>query len=521
MSLLIRMPVLKLILGDQLNENHSWFNTPLDQDEDIYVMMEIRTETDYTRHHIQKIIGFFLAMRHFANHLTAQGRKVHYLRLNDPQNLQSFTANLTWLAKYYQATAIAYQLPDEYRLDNELAKLSSSVGLPVHVFDTEHFLSERKDVQQLFAGKKTYLMESFYRSIRRRYQLLMEEDGTTPTTGQWNYDQDNRQPLPAAVDIPAVIHFEKNVRDLYEEIERAGIKTIGRLEDWSKFNWPTTRAEQLQLLQHFIRYRLHAFGTYQDAMSSRHYLLFHSQLSFGLNTKMIHPLEVIGAAVKSWQENPAAISFAQVEGFVRQIAGWREFMRGVYWAQMPAYANSNYFNHQAQLPEFYWTGQTKMHCMAHAIGQSLDTAYAHHIQRLMVTGNFALLLGVRPEEVDEWYLGIYMDAIEWVELTNTRGMSQYADGGLLATKPYVSSGNYINKMSDYCGKCPYNPKEKTSHDACPFNSLYWDFMQRNRPLLAKNPRIGMVYKNWDRMDQLQQQAIIEKAAWIKQHVNSL
>ena len=515
------MSVLRLILGDQLNEQHSWFRTPPDQDDAIYVMMEIRSETDYARHHIQKIVGFFLAMRHFAARLTAQGRRVHYLKLHDPQNRQSFTANLTWLAQYYQATAIAYQLPDEHRLDIELAQLSSCFNIPVHVVDSEHFLSERDAVQRLFSGKKTYLMETFYRSIRRRYQLLMEEDGSTPLTGQWNYDQDNRQPLPAAVDIPPVLHFEKNAHDVYDEILQAGIITIGRLEDPSAFDWPTSRAEHLQLLQHFIQHRLRAFGTYQDAMTSRHDLLFHARISFGLNTKMIHPLEVIEAAVQSWRENPAAISFAQVEGFVRQIAGWREFMRGVYWAQMPAYANTNYFNHQAKLPEFYWTGRTKMRCLAHAIGQSLDSAYAHHIQRLMITGNFALLLGVRPDYVDQWYLGVYMDAIEWVELTNTRGMSQYADGGLLATKPYVSSGNYIHKMSDYCGQCPYNPKEKTASNACPFNSLYWDFMHRHRQLLANNPRIGMAYKNWDRMDELQRQAVLEKAAWVKDNVNSL
>jgi len=515
------MSELRLILGDQLNEHHSWFSATPDQDDAVYVMMEIRSETDYARHHIQKIIGFFLAMRHFAERLKAQGRKVHYLRLHDPLNRQSFTANLTWLVQYYQATALAYQLPDEYRLDTELSQLSSVLQIPVRVADTEHFLSEREAVQHLFAGKKTYLMETFYRNMRRRYGLLMEEDRSTPLTGQWNYDQDNRQSLPPTVDIPPVLHFEKNVSELYEEIQRAGIKTIGRLEHSTKFDWPTTRAEHLQLLQHFIRHRLHAFGTYQDAMSSRHYLLFHSQLSFGLNTKMLHPLEVIGAAVNSWREHPAVISFAQVEGFVRQIAGWREFMRGVYWAQMPAYADTNYFDHQAPLPEFYWTGQTKMHCLSHAIGQSLDSAYAHHIQRLMVTGNFALLLGVRPDYVDQWYLGVYMDAIEWVELTNTRGMSQYADGGLLATKPYVSSGNYIHKMSDYCNQCPYNPKEKTGSQACPFNSLYWDFMHRHRHLLAKNPRIGMVYKNWDRMDELQRQAVLQRAAWIKENVNNL
>lgn len=256
-------------------------------------------------------------------------------------------------------------------------------------------------------------------------------------------------------------------------------------------------------------------------MTDRHYLLFHSKLSFAMNVKLLSPLEVCQASIQHWEEHQDDIEIAQIEGFVRQIIGWREYMRGVYWAQMPDYAEKNFFEHDAKLPSWYWTGDTKMKCLQHAIGQSLEHAYAHHIQRLMVTGNFALLIGVHPDEVDQWYLGIYIDALQWVEITNTRGMSQYADGGLLATKPYVASANYMNKMSDYCKNCHYNHRKKTEDDACPFNTLYWDFMDRHRDKLENNARIGMAYRTWDRYDDDQKEDILRKAAWVKENIEDL
>jgi len=516
----LHMPTLRLLLGDQLNSRHSWYQTPAAEDDALYVLMEMRSETDYVRHHIQKVVGFFLAMRHFADQLRAQGRRLRYLTLDDPCNTHTLAGNLHRLIAEYKADRFEYQLPDEYRLDQALRDFCATLPIPSQAFDTEHFLSSREDVAELFRGKKTYLMETFYRAMRKRYQLLMEPDGQTPLTGRWNYDEENRQSLPNGVAIPPVPGFTRDVSELVEMLQQGGVATLGRLNP-AHFNWPTSREESLVILDHFIHHRLYAFGAYQDAMTIGHTLLFHSRLSFSLNVKLLHPLEVVEACIDYWKSHPGEVGFAQIEGFIRQIVGWREYMRGVYWARMPAYAGLNFFGHEAPLPNFYWTGNTRMRCLAHAIGQSLDHAYAHHIQRLMVTGNFALLLGVHPDEVDAWYLGIYMDAIEWVEITNTRGMSQFADGGLLATKPYVASANYMAKMGDYCRNCYYDPKAKTGPRACPFNSLYWDFMERHRAVLSRNPRIGMIYKNWDRQPSEQRAATLERAAWIKEHIDEL
>lgn len=509
---------LRLILGDQLNRQHSWLKEV--NDEVTYVMMETRSETDYVRHHIQKVIGFFLAMRAFAQELRDQGHRVKYYRLDDSDNQGSFSDTITALIQAEGYERFAYQLPDEYRLDQELKQLAEDLACPVAVADTEHFLTDRMTVKELFAGKKTYLMETFYRQMRQQYNILMEEDGETPLTGKWNYDQANRKKMPKDQAIPPAPHFQRSVQEMVDWLKDQGVETIGTL-DPSSYRWPVNRGEGLAILKDFCENRLADFGRFQDAMTDRHFLLFHSMLSFVMNTKMLSPLEVVETCVDYWRDHQDEIDIAQIEGFVRQIIGWREFMRGVYWAQMPNYAKTNFFAHDAPLPSWYWTGKTKMKCLQHAIGQSLEEAYAHHIQRLMVTGNFALLLGVHPDEVDQWYLGIYMDAIEWVEMTNTRGMSQYADGGLLATKPYVASANYMHKMGDYCSNCAYRRQDKLGEKACPFNTLYWDFMDRHRGKLENNPRIGMAYRTWDRMDSEKKEAILEKAAWVKEHIEEL
>jgi deoxyribodipyrimidine photolyase-related protein len=388
------------------------------------------------------------------------------------------------------------------------------------VVDTEHFLSKRTTVAELFAGKKQFLMETFYRKIRKQYNLLMEDNGTDPLTGRWNYDQENRKKLPKQIDLPEPLHFSKEVSDIVKMLNRKEVKTIGDIQE-DDFQWPVTREECLAILDHFLHHSLRNFGLYQDALTDRHYLLFHSKLSFGLNIKLLHPLEVVQKSIAYWEAHQEEINIAQIEGFVRQIIGWREYMRGIYWAKMPEFSELNYFEHEAALPDFYWTGETKMACMKQAIGQSLEHAYAHHIQRLMVTGNFALLLGVHPDAVDEWYLGIYMDAIQWVEITNTRGMSQYADGGVVGTKPYVSSANYIHKMSDHCKQCHYSHTKKYGEGACPFNSLYWDFYDRHRDKLSRNPRVGMMYRVWDKMDGEEKVKILEQAAAYKANASEL
>ncbi|MEO1436270.1 MAG: cryptochrome/photolyase family protein [Bacteroidota bacterium] len=419
---------LRLILGDQLNHQHSWFQTV--DPECLYVLMEIRSETDYVRHHIQKVIGFFLAMRQFESELATAGHATRYIKLDDPENLQAFPENLNRLVQEYAIQEMEYQLPDEYRLDQTLSALEATLGIPVRAVDSEHFLATRLELEAFFKGKKTYLMERFYRHMRVKYNILMDESGEDPIGGQWNYDHDNRKKLPKTIQIPSPLHFYRKVTEIVDLLEREGVQTIGSV-DPERFNWPISRSESLELLEHFLQIRLSNFGTYQDALAENSYLVFHSKLSFAMNTKMLSPLEVIQATEAYWTQRQDAIHIAQVEGFIRQILGWREYMRGIYWAKMPEYADLNYFDHQEDLPDWFWTGETNMRCMQFAVGQSLDHAYAHHIQRLMVTGNFALLLGVHPDQVDEWYLGIYMDALEWVEITNTRGMSQFADGGIV------------------------------------------------------------------------------------------
>ncbi len=509
---------LRLILGDQLNGNHSWYKQT--DDETLYVFMEMQQETGYVRHHIQKVVGFFLAMRNFSDDLKKQGHSVHYLTLDDEQNTQSLTDNLSKIIEERKIQKFEYQLPDEYRLDQQLQHFCKELSIETEAFDTEHFLTERLFVEEFFEGKKTYLMESFYRHMRKKYDIMMEDDGESPLTGKWNYDAANRKKLPKKVAIPEKKPFSRNVEELVQMLEAAEVATIGTIEA-DDFNWPVTRKEIDDLLDHFFETSLAQFGTYQDAMTVRDDLLFHSRISFGLNTKMISPLEVVQRSVAYWEQHQGEIDIAQIEGFVRQIIGWREYMRGVYWAKMPEYEQLNYFDHDTPLPEFYWTGKTDMKCLQSAIGQSLETAYAHHIQRLMVTGNFALLLGCDPDEVDEWYLGIYMDAVQWVEITNTRGMSQFADGGIVGTKPYISSANYMHKMSDYCSNCKYDRKAKTGKDACPYNSLYWEFYLRHEDKLRSNARVSMMYRLLDKMDSEDKAAMLERAQWIREHINEL
>lgn len=497
---------LRLILGDQLNIHHSWYEQV--QEGVVYLLLEMRQETDYVVHHHQKVLAFFGAMRRFAGALRQQGHTVHYLTLDDEQNTQSLTDNLDWLVQHYKATSIGYQLPDEYRLDEQLKAWAKSQTFAVEVADTEHFLTERGELAEFFKGKKTYLMESFYRRMRKKHHVLME--GDEPVSGRWNYDAENRKKLPKSPTIPPPKAFRHDLEEIDELLTKMGVKTLGEARP-DRFPWPLDRGEAFQVLEYFVEALLPQFGTYQDAMHPTDPYLFHSRLSFALNAKLIHPMEVIRRVEEAWQEDPERVSLAQAEGFIRQILGWREYMRGIYWAHMPDYAHKNQLNHQRKLPAWYWTGDTKMRCLSHAIGQSLQHAYAHHIQRLMVTGNFALLAGVDPREVDDWYLGIYIDAIEWVEITNTRGMSQFADGGIVGTKPYVSSANYLHKMGHYCGDCAYDHKKKHGEGACPFNSLYWNFYDRHRERLENNPRIGMIYRTWDKMDGDERAKILEQA----------
>jgi deoxyribodipyrimidine photolyase-related protein len=510
------MKILRLILGDQLNIHHSWF---AQVDEQVtYVLMEVRTETDYATHHIQKVVGFFAAMRSFSETLRQKKHHVIYIKLSDKDNQQTFEKNIDTLITRHHYGHFEYQLPDEYRLDHRLATYAKTLDITHKTYDTEHFLTTREELGEFFKGKKTYLMERFYRHMRKKHDVLM--DAGQPVHGQWNFDQENRKKFPKSIRIPSPLVFNTDVREILAEVKEAKVKTIGEI-DAQHYVWPIDRTQALALLHHFTTTCLSYFGTYQDAMTPAAWSLYHSRLSFSMNIKLISPMEVVEQAITAWKSRPEEIDYNQVEGFVRQIIGWREYMRGIYWLKMPEYANLNFFNHKAKLPNWYWTGDTKMSCLKHSIHQSLEHAYAHHIQRLMITGNFALLAGIHPDEVDAWYLGVYIDALDWVEITNTRGMSQFADGGIVGTKPYVSSATYIDKMSHYCGTCHYEKNKKVGDKACPFNSLYWNFYDQHEDKLAKNPRIGMMYNVWKRMDPKAKTALLEQAADYLDHINEL
>ncbi len=508
---------LRLILGDQLNSKHSWFTTV--NKEVIFVLMEVRTETDYAKHHIQKVLGIFAAMRHFADALTQLGHNVVYLKINDKNNRQNFIENCDAIIQKYNIQHFEYLLPDEYRVDEILKHYSRTLSISSSVNDTEHFYTSRAEFADFFIGKKSYLLESFYRYMRKKHNILII-DKDKPLHGKWNMDADNRAKLPKTHQIIAPLLMSNDLNDIYKEIQTANISYIGRV-DAGNYTWPITRKQSLQVLHYFVKHALPLFGTYQDAMSTDNWAIYHSRVSFSLNIKILSPQEVIQAAIEAYFANTEAIAYNQLEGFVRQILGWREYMRGIYWSQMPNYANLNFFENKALLPDWYWTGNTKMNCMHHAIDQSLEHAYAHHIQRLMLLGNFALLIGVHPDYMDEWFLGIFIDAFEWVEITNTRGMSQYADGGIVGSKPYVSSATYVFKMSNYCDNCHYNKNVKIGEKACPFNSLYWNFYNKHEVKLSKNPRIGMMYNVWRKMKEDDKEALLAQAKAYMHDVNNL
>ncbi|HQZ01200.1 MAG TPA: cryptochrome/photolyase family protein [Thauera sp.] len=506
---------LRLVLGDQLNPGHSWFQSV--DPEVVHVLMEVRQETDYVLHHAQKILAIFAAMRDFARHLRTAGHRVRYVTLDDPSNRQSITENLTALTQHYGAQRLEWQSPDEWRLDSQLCAWAGGQAFVSAAVDSEHFLTARHEMAEFFADRKQWLMEHFYRHMRRRFTLLVDAQGK-PEGGKWNFDHDNRKPWSGTPSEPVDARPVHDHRALWDVVQRCGVSSFGDAQA-DNLRWPLNRSEALACLDAFIQTTLPHFGDFEDAMSSKSQRLFHSLLSFALNVKMLHPLEVVQCAEAAYRSGDAPL--AAVEGFVRQIVGWREYVRGIYWAHMPGYEERNALDHRQPLPHWFWSGDTGMRCMKHAIGQSLQTAHAHHIQRLMVIGNFALLAGLDPQALHRWYLGVYIDAFEWVELPNTLGMSQWADGGLIATKPYVSSAAYIHRMSDYCQGCRYDHKQKLGERACPFNALYWDFFARHEPVLGGNHRLGMVYRQLQKLRGPQLEALRAQAAETGARLDSL
>lgn len=510
------MKTLRLLLGDQLNLQHSWFDKV--NPNVIYLMAEMRQETDYVKHHVQKVVAFFLSMRTFSDELIEKGHQVDYYKISDSNTSQDLEKLILEIVAKKNIECFEYQFPDEYRLDEQLKAICEKLSIPTKAIDSEHFYASRNELADFFKGKKQLLMESFYRMMRKKHHVLVI--GDQPLDGKWNFDHNNRNKYKNEVPIPFPLDFHKNVSEIIAEIEAQNITTFGSI-DAENFNWPTSRTESLQLIDYFCANLLVHFGTYQDALFSGHKFLFHSRLSFAMNSKMISPKEVVDAVISYYYQHQETIELAQVEGFVRQIIGWREYIRGIYWKEMPNYGKMNALENYNKVPEFFWTGKTKMKCLQHSITQSLLEAYAHHIQRLMVIGNFSLLAQLHPDEVDAWYLGVYIDAIEWVEMPNTRGMSQYADGGIVATKPYVSSGSYINKMSNYCGNCHYNVKEKLGEKACPFNSLYWHFLDEKKHHFANNQRMSMMLALLKKMKPEELAATKEKAISILEKIETL
>lgn len=514
-----RYTTLRLLLGDQLNESHSWFAEP--DASVLTVIAELEQETRYVKHHVQKLCAFFAAMAEFAKRLQAQGHAVLHLTLDDTSEYDDLGALIGELAERYQITRFEFQRPDEYRLLRQLRAIKPGPQVHTEECDSEHFLLPFADIDAEFSPGKAHRMEAFYRRMRKRLDILMEAG--EPAGGRWNFDQENRNKLrPDDLDsIPEPLLFDNNVEAVLARLEAHGVKSFGQKK--AILPWPISRHQALQLLDHFCRHCLPGFGRFQDAMTAtgeQRWSLYHSRLSFALNAKLLSPKEVIDTAIRHFQNNDR-IDLAQIEGFVRQILGWREFIRAMYWINMPDYTALNALSADRDLPAWFWNAKTDMRCLQQALGQSLEHAYAHHIQRLMIIGNFCLLTGIDPDQVDAWYLGVYIDAIEWVELPNTRGMALYADNGLVGSKPYAAGGNYIRKMSDYCQGCRYKVGAVTGDNACPFNSLYWHFMHRHRTELEQNSRLRVLYGSWDKRPRADQKAVLSTARRYLDSIESL
>jgi deoxyribodipyrimidine photolyase-related protein len=494
-------PRLALVLGDQLSFDLESLRN-LDRQADVILMAEVAEEAGYVRHHPQKIALIFSAMRHFARALGERGWQVHYVQLDAAENSGSIVGELRRWRERLGASEVHVCECGEWRLQQALR----DSGLPLVWHEDRRFLCTRGEFASWAQGKRQLRMEFFYREMRRRSGLLMNADGS-PAGGGWSFDADNRKSMPKRLGAPLPARFPRDALtcEVLALVAQRFADHYGSLE---AFDYPVTHAEAEQLWQHFLDFALPAFGDYQDAMVAGEPYLFHARISAALNIGLLDLRRLCADVDSAYRAGRVPLNAA--EGFIRQLIGWREYVRGIYWLQMPDYAARNAFGNTRALPEFYWTGQTRMHCMRQSIGQTLELAYAHHIQRLMITGNFALLAGIAPQQVCDWYLAVYLDAFDWVELPNTLGMVMHADGGYLGSKPYCASGQYIRRMSDYCLSCSYRVTESTGESACPFNALYWHFLMRHRELLRGNQRLGMVYRNLERMPLARQQALWQR-----------
>lgn len=498
---------LVLVLGDQLDADSSVLQD-FDPAQDVVWMAEVDQESTHVWSAKQRIALFLSAMRHFAQDLQARGFALHYTCLDDARNQGTLALELGYAITQLKPGALVMAAPGDWRVLQSLRAVAAERQLPLDLRDDTHFFSTVREFAAHAEGRKQLRLEYWYRALRRKHRILME--GEEPLGGQWNFDADNRESFGKAgpQNVPPPARFEPDAitQEVIALVNQRFATHPGTLQS---FGWPVTRTQALLALQAFIAQRLPLFGQFEDAMWAGEPWLYHSQLSCALNLKLLNPREVVQAAEDALRAGQAPL--AAVEGFIRQILGWREYVRGIYWTQMPRYLDSNALDAHAELPAWYWTGATDMACLKDAIGQTLTHGYAHHIQRLMVTGLYALLLGVKPQAVHGWYLSVYVDAVEWVELPNTLGMGQFADGGLMASKPYVASGKYIQRMGNHCKGCRYDPALSTGDTACPYTTLYWDFLIRHEALLQKNPRMAMQLKNLARLDGPARAAITNQA----------
>ncbi len=500
------MTTLRLILGDQLS--HSLSSLRDIRRSDTVLMCEVMEEASYVPHHPKKIAFLFSAMRHFAKELEKRGATMRYVTLDDPDNTGSFDGEVMRAVADCGAKTLIVTEPGEWRVLEKFHAWRDLLDIPVEIREDDRFLCSLSEFNHWARGRKQFRMEYFYREMRRAHDILMEK-GDKPTGGKWNYDKENRNPPTKGLRSPPRVSYKKDkiTLEVLSLVKARFPHHYGTLEP---FHFAVDRTQALKEAKHFIDILLPSFGQYQDSMVRGEAYLYHSLLSAYMNAGILLPLELCRMAEAAYREDKAPLN--AVEGYIRQILGWREFMRGIYWHHMPAYAALNTLEAARPLPEFYWSGDTRMRCVKEAVAQTMEHAYSHHIQRLMVTGNFALIAGLNPEKVCAWYLTVYADAYEWVELPNTLGMALHGDGGICASKPYAASGKYIDRMSDFCSGCFYDPAETLGEEACPFNSLYWDFMARHEPRFRRYQRLPYIYATWQKMGEEKQGAIRRKAA---------
>ena len=503
-----RLRHLVLVLGDQLDIDAAAFDG-FDAAQDAVWMAEVAEESTHVWSSQPRTVMFLAAMRHFAQALRTAGRPLHYTALDESGNAGSLAAQLAADIGRLRPQALVMTAPGDWRVLAALRATAVAAGLLLDVREDRHFYCAVREFAAHAKGRKQLRLEYFYREMRRRHHVLLTPEGE-PEGGEWNYDADNRKPFgaqgPGAVPPRAVFEPDALTREVIALVQERFKGHPGRCD---RFAWPVTREQALQSMQRFIDERLAGFGDVQDAMWPGEPWLWHSHLAAALNLKLLHPREVVAAAEAAYRAGHAPL--AAVEGFIRQILGWREYVRGIYWTQMPEYLERNELGAHEPLPAWFWTGDTTMACLKDALTQTLTHGYAHHIQRLMVTGLYTLLLGVEPKAVHAWYLAVYVDAVEWVELPNVLGMSQYADGGVMASKPYIATGQYIARMSPHCKGCRFDPTQRTGERACPFTTLYWDFLMRHERRLAGNPRMALQVKNLARLDAAERSAVVARA----------